>query len=123
MTLNDPLVLANRILSLGKSIRYCSIIDRLGYVVASLARKNLESLLTDADVQRQALQSAIRHFRRPPWENELGMVYYAVTRYEKVIGATIPMGKDHLMLVAFDADANNFDRIIMQKIMPLIGKF
>lgn len=116
-------MLAKRILSLGKSIRYCSIIDRLGYVVALQARKNLEPLLNDADAQRQALQSAMRHFRRPSWENDLGIVYYSVTRYEKVIGATIPMGGDHLMLVAFDAGTNNFDRIIMQKIMPLVGKF
>jgi hypothetical protein len=49
------------------------------------------------------------------------------TRYEKVIGATIPMSKNHLLLVSFDAGTNNnnnFDSIIiMEKIVPLIKEY
>ncbi len=44
-------------------------------------------------------------------------------RYEKVIGATIPMSKNHLLLVSFDAGTNNFDSIIMEKIVPLIKEY
>jgi hypothetical protein len=42
---------------------------------------------------------------------------------EKVIGATIPMSKNHLLLVSFDAGTNNFDSIIMEKIVPLIKEY
>jgi len=37
-----------------------------------------------------------------------------------VIGATIPVSTDYLMLVAFDHGADNFDKIIMQRIIPLV---
>jgi hypothetical protein len=76
--------------------------------------------MTEANSQRQALQSAIRHFNRPSWEQNLGHVHYTATRYEKVIGATIPVSTDYLMLVAFDHGADNFDKIIMQRIIPLV---
>jgi hypothetical protein len=95
----------------------------LGYVVASQARKNLRPLLTEANGQKQALQSAIRHFKRPSFEQNLGQVYYSVTRYEKVIGATMPLSKNYIMLIAFDHDTNVFDKIIMQSILPLIEEY
>jgi hypothetical protein len=112
--------LPETILSLNRSIRHCAIIDKLGYIVASQTRKNLQLLMTEANGQRQALQSAIRHFKRSSFEQNLGPVYYTVTRYEKVIGATIPISKNYIMLVAFDHDTDTFDKIIMQSILPLI---
>jgi hypothetical protein len=96
------------------------IIDKLGYVVASQKRKNLRPLLTEANSQRQALHSAIRHFKKSSFELDLGQVYYIATRYEKIISATIPVSKNYIMLLAFDHDTDAFDKIIMQSILPLI---
>ena len=115
--------LPKSVLSLDKSIRFCGIIDRFGYLIAQQKRKNLQPLITNSSRERQALQSAIRHFKKQSFEENLGKVYYHVTRYEKLIGATVQMSENHLMLLAFDPDTNNVDEIIMRKILPLIEKY
>ena len=81
--------------------------------------------MTEVNGQRQALQLAIRHFKRQSWEARTWAkhILYAVMRYEKVIGATIPMSKNHLLLVSFDAGTKDFDSIIMEKIVPLIKEY
>lgn len=49
-------------------------------------------------------------------------MYYIASRYEKVIGATIPLTRDYIMLVAFDHSANGFDTVIMKKILPIVKR-
>jgi hypothetical protein len=45
-------------------------------VVASDFRENLLPLMTEVNGQKQALQLAIRHFKRQSWEANLGKTYY-----------------------------------------------
>lgn len=117
---DEVLDLPERILRLSKTISNCTVIDKSGNVIASKTRKNLQPLMTEQNGYRQALQAAMRYFAKPSWAIKLGEVYYTVSRYEKVIGATIPVGDKYLALVAFDSDANEFDKIIMKKILPSI---
>lgn len=117
---NDVYHLPEVVLRLSKSIRHCAVIDKYGNVVAGMTRKNLRPLITSENSQRQALQAAIRHFSRPEWARNLGQMYYDVSRYEKVIGATMPITNRYMMLVAFDHDTDDFDRIIMKKILPIV---
>ena len=112
--------LPERVLRLSKTIRSCTVIDKSGDVIASKTRKNLQPLITQQNGYRQALQAAMRHFTRPSWARNLGEMYYTASRYEKVIGVTIPVGDKYLALVAFDKDTNAYDKIIMKKILPSI---
>lgn len=107
------------VLRLSRSIRHCAVIDRYGNVVASMTRKDLQHL-TDRNSQRQALQAAMRHFTTPSWARDFGRMHYNVSRYEKVIGAVVTLTSNYLMLVAFDHDTNEFDRIIMKRILPIV---
>src|SRR4029078_12125931 len=101
-------------------IEYCAIIDKLGHIVTSETCRPSRRVVSKDDEERGALQSAIRNFNIPSWARQFGEIYYTVTRHEKIVGATIRISKDYLMIVAFDVNARNFDDIIMQRIMPLI---
>jgi hypothetical protein len=119
---DDVYHLPEMVLRLSKTVRYCAVIDKSGSVIASNTRKNLQPLMTEQNGYRQALQAAMRHFTTPSWARNLGKMYYDVGRYEKVIGATIPITDKYLLLVAFDQDTDSFDRIIMTKILPIIKR-
>lgn len=43
-----------------------------------------------------------------------------MVKYEKVIGAIIPITNDYYLLIALDVEEKDFDRIIMEKIIPFI---
>ncbi len=45
---------------------------------------------------------------------------YALVKYEKVIRAIIPITTDYYLLIALDVEEKDFDRIIMEKIIPFI---
>jgi hypothetical protein len=119
---NDVYVLPKIVLWVSKSIRHCAVIDRSGDVVSSITRKNVKPLVTDENSRREALQTAIRYFRTPSWASNLGKMWYNVGRYEKVIGATIPISNRYLMTVAFDHDTYDFDEVIMKKILPIVKR-
>ena len=106
-------------LRLSRSIRLCEVIDKTGTIVASKTRPNALPLITDEESRRLALHSAMRHFTVPTWAKNLGQMYYSLGRYEKIIGAVIPVGDKYLLIVSFDHDTNNFDKIIMNQILPI----
>ena len=110
------------VLRLSKSIRHCEVVDRSGKIVASKTRDDRQHLVIDENSHRRALEAAMRHLRTPSWARNLGKMYYNVSRYEKVIGAVIPITDRHLLLVSFDHDMDEFDKIIMKKIMPLVKR-
>ena len=43
-----------------------------------------------------------------------------MVKYEKVIRAIIPITNDYYLLIALDVEEKDFDRIIMEKIIPFI---
>lgn len=111
-----------RVLSLDKSIRFCAVANKLGYIIASKYRKNLKSLMTFEETERYALFATIRHSTRQVWESKIGKVRYALTRYELLVRVTVPLANNHLLLLSFDADTKNIDSIMMDKVIPVIDK-
>jgi hypothetical protein len=110
------------ILPLDKSIRFCAVANKLGYIIASKYRKNLKPLMTFEETERYALFATIRHSTRQVWESKIGKVRYALTRYELLIRVTVPLTSNHLLLLSFDADTKNIDSIMMDKVLPVIDK-
>jgi hypothetical protein len=115
--------LASKVLSLDKAIRFCGIVDKLGHIIYQKYRSNIAApVLADEENSRYALLTTIRRRPNLPWKEKVGRTYYFALRNENLIQTTIPVSKDHLMLVYFDAKATSYDAIIMKKILPLIGQ-
>jgi hypothetical protein len=116
--------LPNEVLSIDKAARFCAVVDKFGHIQSSKYRETFRPILTDQDTERLALLWTIRYSRRQSWEERLGERKYTVTRYDNAIRAVIPM-KDgnHIVLVSFDTNVDNFDSIIMEKILPLIEEY
>ena len=110
------------ILPLDKSIRFCAVANKLGYMIASKYRKNLKPLMTVEETERYALFATIRNSTRQAWEGKIGKVQYAITRYELLTRATVPLLDGHLLLLSFDVEAKNIDGIMADKVMPIIKK-
>lgn len=110
------------VLPLDKSIRFCAVSNKLGYIIASKYRKDLKPLMTFEETERYALFATIRHSTRQVWEGKIGKVRYTLTRYELLVRVTVPLANSHLLLLSLDADAKNVDSIMMDKVMPVIEK-
>jgi hypothetical protein len=54
------------------------------------------------------------------FEGNFGNMIYSVIRYDKIITSIIPISNNNFMHVDFDYDAEAFNHIIMQQIIPLI---
>lgn len=76
--------------------------------------------MSNEDNSRYALLTSIRRRANFPWKEKLGDTYYFARRTENLIQISIPFSNDFLMLVYFNAKINNYDEIIMRKIMPMI---
>jgi hypothetical protein len=95
--------------------------DKLGHITSTKDRKKLKRITTDKDRDGGALQSAMRYNRIASFERNFGnMIYSVIIRYDKIITSIIPISNNNFMLVAFDYDAEAFNDIIMQHIIPLI---
>lgn len=103
-----------------KSIRFCAITNKLGYIIASKYRKDLKPLMTIDETERYALFATIRHSTRQAWESKIGKVQYTLTRYELLVRATVPLTNNHLLLLSFDVDTKDIDTIMMDKVMPIV---
>lgn len=107
---------------LDKSIRFCCVVDRLGHILSYRYRDGLTPLMTYEETRKNALLSVIRHSTRQSWERKMGRTLYSITRYEHLTRASIPMPAKGLLLVSFDAEVSEVDRLIQEKIMPLLRK-
>lgn len=115
--------LPDKVLAVDKSIRYCSVVDKLGHIIAQKYRKGLHPLMTAEESRKNALHAIIRHSTRLPWEGKLGKSQYSLTRYENVIRVTVPLIENHLLLVSFDVKIDNVDSLVMQGILPAIEDY
>ena len=52
----------------------------------------------------------------------MGELSYAIRRYEKLSRCLIPINENYYLIVTMDFEESNFDKIIMEKIIPLVKK-
>ena len=50
----------------------------------------------------------------------MGKLTYLFRRYSRMSRCLIPINENHYLIVTMDFEENNFDKIIMEKIIPLI---
>ncbi|HJU59924.1 MAG TPA: hypothetical protein VJ583_09245, partial [Nitrososphaeraceae archaeon] len=63
-----------------------------------------------------------RHKMRKKYEPKIGKLRYTFGRYENLSRSTIPINENYYLLLTMDFEEKNFDKVIMEKIMPLIKK-
>lgn len=115
------------VISLDPKIRFAGIADGDGKLEGTAERAGLKPLLSPEERGQYAITAATRQYTRLRWEYLLGKITYASSHYTKLIRATIPIADEnsrlsHVLLLSFDADADNFHEIITKKVIPLVRK-
>jgi hypothetical protein len=109
------------ILNLDKSIRWVGITDQNGIIINERDRKGLNPLLTIEENHDFAVNTITRHKTRLKFEPKMGELTYTFRRYTRMSRCLIPINENNYYLILnMDFDENHFDKIIMEKIIPLI---
>jgi hypothetical protein len=105
-----------------KSIRWVAITDQDGNIINEQNRgEEYESHLTKEENQESAINTIIRQKTRTKFEPKIGKLSYALGRYQKLSRCLIPINENNFYLIlTMDFDQYDFDKIIMEKIIPLI---
>jgi hypothetical protein len=110
------------ILNSHKSIRWVGITDQNGIIINEHYREGLKPLLTKEENQESAINAITRHKTRTKFELKIGKLTYALGRYENVSRSIIPINENYYLLLNIDFEEKNIDKIVMEKIIPLIEK-
>ncbi len=109
------------VLNSDKSIRWVAITDQDGNIINEQNRREgFESLLTKEENQESAINTIIRQKTRTKFEPKIGKLSYALVRYQKLSRCLIPINENYYLILTMDFDQYDFDKIIMEKIIPLI---
>ena len=108
------------ILDSHKSIRWVGIIDKNGIIINEQYREGLKPLLTKEENQEYTINTITRQKTRTKFEPKIGKLTYVYGRYENLSRFTIPINESYYLLLTMDFEENNFDKIIMEKIIPLV---
>ncbi len=109
------------VLNSDRSIRWVAITDKDGIIINEQNREEgFESLLTKEENQESAINTIIRQKTRTKFEPKIGKLSYALGRYQKLSRCLIPINENYYLILTMDFDQYDFDKIIMEKIIPLI---
>ncbi|MGZ5491723.1 MAG: hypothetical protein ACXWE6_13435 [Nitrososphaeraceae archaeon] len=108
------------ILNSDRSIRWVAITDKDGIIINENREEGFESLLTKEENQESAINTIIRQKTRTKFEPKIGKLSYALGRYQKLSRCLIPINENYYLILTMDFDQYDFDKIIMEKIIPLI---
>jgi hypothetical protein len=110
------------ILDSHKSIRWVSIIDKNGTTINERFREGLKPFLNKEEMDEFAKGSITRYKTRLNLESKIGKLTYLLRRHEKLIRSIIPINESYYLFLTIDFEENNFDKLIMEKIIPLISQ-
>jgi hypothetical protein len=113
------------ILNLDKSIRWVGITDQNGIIINERDRQGLDPLLTIEENHDFALNTITRHKTRLKFEPKMGELTYTFRRYTNMSRCLIPINIEqhhqyYYLILNMDFEENNFDKIIIENIIPLI---
>ena len=120
--------LCDKIIGTDSRIRYIGIADKHGIIITKAEREGILPLLNDEETEQYAITASTRQYTRLRWQNLLGKLYYTCSLYEKILRITIPITDqnnrlEYLLIFTLDPNINDFDDIIMNKLMYSINKF
>jgi hypothetical protein len=83
-----------------------------------------QSVLNADKSIRFAINTINRHKTRLKFEPKMGELTYTFRRYTRISRCLIPINNEHnqyyYLILTMDFDQNDFDKIITEKIIPLI---
>jgi len=109
-----------KVLNSDRSIRWVAITDQDGIILNEQNREGFDSLLTEEENQESAINTIIRQKTRTKFEPKIGKLNYALGRYQKLSRCLIPINENYYLILTMDFDQYNFDKIIIERIIPLI---
>ena len=108
------------LLNIDSSIRWVGITDQNGIIINERDREGLKPFLTIEENHEWAIRTITRHKTRFNLESKMGKLTYLFRRYTKMSRCLIPINENYYLIFTMDFDQYNFDKIIMEKIIPLI---
>ena len=108
------------ILKFNNSIRWIGITDQDGNIINERDREGLKPFLTIDETHQWAIRTITRHKTRFQFESKMGKLTYLFRRYSRMSRCLIPINENYYLIFTMDFEESNFDKIIMEKIIPLI---
>ena len=108
------------ILNSDRSIRRVGITDQNGNIINERDREGLKPFLTIEETHQWAIRTITRHKTRFNLESKMGKLTYLFRRYTRMSRCLIPINENYYLIFTMDFDQYNFDKLIMEKIIPLI---
>ena len=108
------------VLNSDRSIRWVAITDENGIILNEQSREGVKLLLTKEENQESAINTIIRQKTRTKFEEKIGKLSYALGRYQKLSRCLISINENYYLILTMDFDQYDFDKIITEKIIPLI---
>ena len=110
------------ILNIDRSIRWVGITDQNGIIINERYRKGLKLMLTIEENHQWAIRTITRHKTRLQFESKMGKLTYLFRRYSRMSRCLIPINENYYLILTMDFDQYDFDKIITEKIIPLIKR-
>ena len=108
------------ILDIDRSIRWVGITDQNGNIINERYREGIKLILTPEETHEWAIRTITRHITRFKHESKMGKLTYLFRRYTRMSRCLIPIDENYYLVFTMDFDQYDFDKIIMEKIIPLI---
>lgn len=120
--------LCEKIIATDKRIRFIGIADKHGILLNTLDRKGIVPLLNNEETEQYSITASTRQYTRLRWQDILGKLFYTCSLYEKILRITIPITNlkkrlEYIMIITLDPETNDFDKLVMEKIIPEKNKF
>jgi hypothetical protein len=110
------------ILNIDRSIRWVGITDQNGVIINERYREGLKLMLTIEENHQWAIRTITRHKTRLQFESKMGKLTYLFRRYSRMSRCLIPINENYYLILTMDFDQYDFDKIITEKIIPLIKR-
>jgi len=110
------------ILNSDRSIRWVGITDQNGVIINERDRQGLKPFLTIEENHEFAINTIARHKTRLKFKPKMGELTYTFRRYTRMSRCLIPINnkENNYLILNMDFDQYDFDKIITEKIIPLI---
>jgi hypothetical protein len=109
-----------KVLNSDRSIRWVGLTDLNGIIINERDREGLNPLLTIEENHDFAVNTITRHKTRLKLEQKIGELTYTFRRYTRMSRCLIPINENYYLILNMDFDQYDFNKIITEKIIPLI---
>ena len=114
----DYKLIYEEIMNVDPKIRLVTICDLNGKIMYSDQRDDIEILLSPEE-SKQSLKLALNAWKmRNELAPKIGKGKYVLAEYEKVKRITMPLGKDHLLYITTEVEADHLS--VIRKIEDLV---